>query len=1730
MRRLLRHMPRPARSGADLAVGVRAVLRALAGAGRIFTQSQPGRPAGRFGDRPTRRPESAALWRGLGRALAAFALLAGTAQAASYGIPINNTGRLTYAVGGTPQPVLASNTVTLMVRSPALIEFLKYAPRPESNGEAVPVAETFFDAGGGNFLPIPQPPPSLNPTVPLLGEPTYYLGETLYLRLTDLDQNLDPGAAETVTITVSCPGTGDEEILRLTETGPNTGIFTAYLPTAASGGTGSDGRLLVAEKCQLTARYVDSNDGTDITADAALVDPYGFVFDSLTGELIDGATVTLIDVATGLPAEVYGDDGVSRYPATVISGGSVTDDGGTFYQFATGGYRFPYVLPGDYRLVVVAPSGYTFPTSVTFDRILSVRPDAVLDPAGSRGEPFPVPIGPAIRIDLPLDPLLNYLWLEKHVSSDQATVGDFLQYRLKLENTSTAVTAPAVTISDHLPPGFRYQTGSTRIAGQRAPNPTISADGRILTFTPGGLPPEGTIEVTYVVEVAAGAKAGQATNRAQAVDGNGARSNVARRTVEVRELFFRDKVFLLGRVLTGSCEQDDMEMAGIPGVRIYLEDGTYVVTDRNGRYHFEGVEPGTHVVQLDLATLPPGFAMLPCEESNQAAGRDFSRFVDLKGGTLWQVNFYAAPQGPLSGDVTLGLRSARDGEVATPRAEVASLVPLRKIAPEPLKPPTLDVLLKSPGTEREIVWPSENFVPEIPNLEVVIRHHPGEQVVLFLNGSEVPLLNFDESKPVPGRDLMLSSWAGVDLGNGRNRLEAVISNAGGDEIVRLQRDLWYVTGLEKVEWLRDESHLLADGIHPPLIALRLTDRGGNPLRPGLQFDYRVSAPYKALRDPATEALASSAGNGRLVTGVGGIAYAQLEPTTQTGQVTLAMALAGGSQEIKIWLTPAAREWILVGFAEGTVGHTTIKENKVSAAEAGVDDHGYTDGRVKFFAKGAIKGEWLLTLAYDSDKPNLDGDSLQQMIDPDTYYPLYGDETRQDYEAASARDVYVKLERDQFYALFGDMQTDLNRTELSVYVRSLNGFKTELRGERFDFTAFVADTRQAFVKDEIRGDGTSGRYPLSRRDLVINSEQVTIEVRDRFHNEVIVKEETLRRHVDYDIDYNDGTLWFKRPIPSKDQEFNPIFIVVRYEVEGTGQANLNYGGRAAVRLFDQRVEIGASHVHEDDGAEEGDLYGVDMTVQLTPQTVVRVEAATTSAEQIDGDNRKGDAWLAEIVHTGEQLTARGYLREQEANFGLGQQNGGTDGLRTYGIDGDYNVSPRWSLSGEAYRQENLETAARRDVGQFQVGYRGEGYGLMTGLREARDRFDDGETRRSLQMIAGGDVTLFNRLTLRAAHEQSLGDSDENADFPTRTLLGADWQLTRNLGVFVEQEFTWGDREDTNATRVGFKSTPWQGGALSSAVTRELRENGERLFVLFGLGQDWQVNDRWSVAFSLDRSYTIKDEAPGERVNPDVPPASGHDLPSRSYRGNDDDFTAVSLGTTYRATTWQWTNRLETRQSDSEEKYGIGTGIVGDIREGLAASARLTAFLTDRDDGGGREEGDITLGLAYRPDRSRWILLERLDVEIDKEDYAGGGDYESWRIVNHLHASYRPNRQWQSSLYYGFKYVCATFDGDRYDGFTDMLALETRRNIGKRWDVGVNGAALHSWNSEQIGYSAGASIGFLAMTNAWVSIGYNLAGFEDDDFSAANYTAQGAYVKFRVKFDQQSAKEAVEWFTK
>src|SRR3546814_20962530 len=86
--------------------------------------------------------------------------------------------------------------------------------------------------------------------------------------------------------------------------------------------------------------------------------------------------------------------------------------------------------------------------------------------------------------------------------------------------------------------------------------------------------------------------------------------------------------------------------------------------------------------------------------------------------------------------------------------------------------------------------------------------------------------------------------------------------------------------------IREKSVLVADGVTRPVIAVRLTDRDGKPIRAGLTGDFSVPAPYY----PAVEADAQQArqlsGLERAqplwkIDGADGIATIELEPTTRS---------------------------------------------------------------------------------------------------------------------------------------------------------------------------------------------------------------------------------------------------------------------------------------------------------------------------------------------------------------------------------------------------------------------------------------------------------------------------------------------------------------------------------------------------------------------------------------------------------------------------------------------------------------------------------------------------------------------------------------------------------------------------------------------------------------------------------------------------------------------------------
>ncbi|MFH1313717.1 MAG: OmpA family protein [Candidatus Eisenbacteria bacterium] len=1921
-------------------------------------------------------------------------LLPASSHAVPPGTQIDNTAMAVYAAGGTGAIQTPSNPVTLITvlsRTRSVLEFMRYAPKC-AGAEPVRISITYYSVtgtGDGPFVPLPPPtlgggagPLDPGSTVPLISTGLYRTDEPVFLRLSDQDQNLTPQVSEQVMVRVTVSPLGESELLCLRETGPDTGVFAGYIEASSDDSPiANNGMLTVGSEHDIVASYVDVEDAGDASTAIAWMDACGTVFDSRTGQPVSDVAVSLIDADTGLPATVYGDDGVSIFPSTVTSGGTATDAGGSEYHFPPGGFRFPFPEPGTYRLEVVPQAGYTAPSNVPTPDLQALpgAPFAIVEP-GSRGGEFEIECMFASRIDFPIDPAGGDLHISKTVNELAVAIGDFIEYCLTVENTG-ASPLPDVVVTDRLPAGFRYQAGSGEIDGDHASDPDVSADGRTLMFLLGRMDAGAAVRIRYLAEVAAGARLGEAVNVAFAVSGGGVTSNTADARVRVTEDLFRTMCFIVGSVTADSCDTvGEIHGDGVKGVRIYLEDGTWVITDERGMFHFEGVSPGVHVVQVDLESLPDGYEVTACGENNWFAGRTYSQFVDLAGGSQWRADFRLIRKPRVEGMVSLDLTSRAGGDtvdyVVALSGEVVPLGDLRLLLMLPdgityvagssrqedavtrdpditgnvityrlgdtaagwakhislkaavdtesashelitkallvfdtpgggdrqtpvvenrlaldrkqllsqrrftvrphfatlsaelgrvdrdelnrlvgvlegsevtqihaeghtdsrpirersrylfrdnyalslaraksvgdyladslrLAPSQVTVAGKGPdeplagndtprgralnrrvealvtamegtsevaletvkrhdrvvtgttgpgpdgdrsGTESgfhpvhrlpqtapeyglawldsaepglEWLWPEPGYGPPIPSLEVIVKHDPGDRLELLLGGRQVSRVNFDETVENTTGTVAMSRWTGVDLEEGDNHFEIIVYDGERRESAHLTRTIHYSGLPVAVELVSEESRLVANGKYPPVIAFRLTDGDGYPARAGVVGRFSVDAPYIARweeeayrRFPLTGA---DRREPRFTVGADGVAFVELEPTSSAGEVVLRFRFVDGERELCAWLSPEERDWILVGLADGTVGYNTIEEHMDNHTEAGVEEDLYRDGRVALFAKGRIKGKWLLTLAYDSEKRKAEaGNSLFQTIDPDEYYTLYGDATRQDYETPSVQKLYLKIERRQFYAVFGDFTTGLTITELSRYSRSLNGLKSELRTEDHSVNVFVSQTDQAFVKDEIRGDGTSGIYRLSRSSIVVNSEKVAIETRDRFHSEIILDSRNLTRHIDYNIDYNAGTLFFKEPVPSKDGQLNPVTVVIDFESCDSSDRSYSYGGRGARKLLHRTLEVGATYLHEGQEGGDGDLLGVDATFKLNGSSEFKAEYATSRTDLVSG-SAEGDAYVAEFKHRSMQLDARVYMREQDDGFGLGQQNQSESGTQKLGIDVGHHFNPHLSIDSQAYRQRNLSADAERDVGETRLNFNKAGHSLRAGFRYARDRLGDGTVYRSSQVTTGAGCSVFgNRLHVRIDHDQSLGGYDANPDFPTRTTMGADYKLAEPVSVFAEHELTWGENENTQGSRLGLKATPWMGASVRSSLGRRYTENGARVFANLGLKQAWLIGPRWSVDAGMDHSRTVRH--PGNtRFDTDVPPSSG----------GGDDFTAVSLGTAYREERWTANTRVELRYADDEDKWMVASGIFGEPRDGLGMSAAAQVLRAISSLGVYTISSNLRLGMVYRPVASKWTLLDRMELEVANRD-APASDMDSRKIINNISLNFKPSEATQMSLQYGAKYVTRDFDGILCSGYTDLMGLEARRGLTPRWDVGIRGGVLHSWNANQFDYSTGLSLGLNIMKNVWVSTGYNIFGFEDEEFSGGSFTARGPFIRLKLKVDQQSVRDLID----
>jgi uncharacterized repeat protein (TIGR01451 family) len=1245
---------------------------------------------------------------------------------------------------------------------------------------------------------------------------------------------------------------------------------------------------------------------------------------------------------------------------------------------------------------------------------LTVSVDLAAVPQVTNGAAVATPGDTATADNIALDAptvvvAVTSLAVEMEASRTEVEIGDQLEYTIRVRNTGVS-PAPDVTVDDRLPAGFSYVTGTARRDGVPVADPS-GGHGPQLAFRLDTLAPSSQTTLIYRVRVLPGAATGDGINRARAQSPLGpSQSNEAAIKVRLIGGVFTDEGLIVGKVYAQESG------TGVPGVRIYMEDGTSTITDAEGKYSFYGVTPRLHIVKVDGTTLPEGASLVLV--SNRQAGNAASHFVDVQRGEMHRADFalagtFDASRTPAP-DTAAGAFGLRPGELPSVGA---------------FAPGVAAYTLDSAGQVYTSVLPARTLTndnsnaPALPDADLVPTLAIGRRGVISV---QVPLVAI----PADGRTIVP-------------------------------------------------------------VAIRLLDAQGAPLADRTVVTLEAGAGRWQVPDddPVSPGVQTAIS--------GGAATLPLVAAGQAGRAQIRISANGLSGSAVLAFVPAPRPLLAAGVVEGRVDlrswslppdrvRDRFEDELRALSLKNAGDRVHAGTRAAVFVKGNVGPEFVIDMRLDTERdPRA---RLFRDIRPEEFYPVYGDASVKEFDAQSSSRLYLRVEKARSYFLFGDYGT-MPATEvrmLGAYTRSLNGALQHFESQRSQANLFASRGHESQVIDEFPARGTSGPFVLSQRSGLTNSERVEIITRDRNQPAVILKVDLLTRFADYTIEPFTGRLLLKAPVPSVDQNLNPISIRVTYEVDQGGTPFWTFGADAQVRAGD-RLEIGGSAVQDDNPLGARRLVSANSTIRFGDRTYLLGEVAHADSAAA----ASGNAFRFELRHFAERWEARLYGLDAEADFANPSSALGR-GRRELGLRGSGILDRHMRVRAEALRSEDLVTQVRR-------------IGIDVGVeRELTDRLRAELGVRHAEVNTTADETnsihfrLTGQVAPRAAvfgeFEQALAQSDAH-----RLLVGGDYRFAQRARLYARHElissltgpYDLNGSQKQNTTVIGLDADYLRNSSVFTEYRARDVLSGREAEAAIGL------RNRWTLAPGLRLNTSF------ERVSPLAGASSG-------------EATAVTAAIDYAENPqWRGSARLEYRTAPSGDNWLASLGYGRKLSRDWTALGRSVFSALPSDE----LHEHTQLGFAFRQtELNRWSLLARYEHKYDR---AGSPTNAGVRDAAHVfssHANFHPVTAWTFSGELAFKLASEWAPGGVVHTHAELFEFRAVRDLNAQWDIGVSTRALATLSEGRSQYGAGLEIGRTLRTDLRMALGYNLFGFRDRDLTGENYTDQGVYLRFGLKFDE------------
>ena len=875
---------------------------------------------------------------------------------------------------------------------------------------------------------------------------------------------------------------------------------------------------------------------------------------------------------------------------------------------------------------------------------------------------------------------------------------------------------------------------------------------------------------------------------------------------------------------------------------------------------------------------------------------------------------------------------------------------------------------------------------------------------------------------------------------------------------------------------------------------------------------------------------------------------------------------------------------LVALADLTVGKNTVS-GALDKLEVD-DEHHYggdifVDGRLAFYLKGKIKGKYLVTAQMDTDTQELDKlfddfdradpSSVFRRLDPEQYYPVYGDDSTLVDDTDSQGKLYVRVDWDQSRLLWGNFNSGVTGTEFARFNRSLYGAQLRARSQSFtslgepksDVNVFASQAQSAHGHNEFLGTGGS-LYYLSEQDIVRGSEKLAVEVRQRESGRVLERIELMDGR-DYQIDDIQGRIILNRPLQSvgnlaapsiiKDTPLdgNEIWLLADYEYvpDAFEKDEATVGARAKQWLGDH-FAVGGTWVLDRREGFDHQIKGVDATLAAGSGTWLRAEFAQSnnaqSAASFKSNNgglnfdpftsntrpeaTEGNAFgiearidVAELNDWQRESSIGAWYKQRDDEFSSSSFDTGNE-IVDAGAEASLALGSRVSVSARATQYERVDESLRQTgslQADVQLAKRLSVSGELRQIRE-EDLIADTEGEGSLGAVQLG-LDITDNVNVYGSAQRTLESSGTYQSNDLNT-LGV---RTTGQTLSMNAEASRGDRGDSALVGAEFKVTNGYSLYANHTLTTD---RTDRVRNITTLGQRRQVGSKLRVF--TEHQFTDEEQQAGigHTFGLDYNPSKAVTL-RFSYQvanleddaGNPTDRDAASIGLGYKHLNTHASTRFEYRRDkagDTETRqYLTANSFNIQASPSVRWQAKFNFSQTEDQLSGDADArfAEAGLGFALRPwNNDRLNMLGRVTYKYDLPPLGQSSDVDERATVASLESAFQINRLWEigGKLAYKESEIRNARDNGVWTSNDAMLAAaRLRYHLLFKWDALAEYHWLSSDASNDVEHGALVSVGRHVGDHLKFAVGYNFTRF-DDNLLNDNVEVGGWFVNLVGKY--------------